>query len=73
MANARLGASDAPELLIFGHSHVTTMERLHSRVFANPGAWMDAPRFLRIVPDRVDLCRWDGAGHAVEQTLARRG
>ena len=73
VANARLAAADAPELLVFGHSHVTTLERLHGRVFANPGAWMDGPRFLRLVPERIDLCRLQGGTHVVEGTLAREG
>ncbi len=73
VADQRLAGTDAPEMLIFGHSHVTTLERLHGRTFANPGAWMDAPRFLRIVPEQVELCRWTGTEHTVEGTLARAG
>lgn len=73
VADQRLAAPDAPALLIFGHSHVTTLERLRGRAFANPGAWMDAPRFLRIVPERVELCRWTGDGHAVEGAMERDG
>ena len=31
-------------------------------VYANPGAWMDAPTFLRVTPQRVELRRWrDGS------------
>lgn len=73
VANQRLSGAAAPEMLILGHSHVTTLERLHGRVFANPGAWMDAPRFLRIVPERVDLCLWTGTERAVEGTIERDG
>ncbi len=71
VAHARLGATDAPELLVFGHSHVTTLERLHGRVFANPGAWMDAPRFLRVVPDRIELRRLESGGSIVEGEVPR--
>lgn len=71
VADQRLAAPAAPALLIFGHSHVTTLERLHGRAFANPGAWMDVPRFLRVVPEQVELCRWTGTARVVEATLAR--
>lgn len=70
VAEVRLAAPDAPRLLILGHSHVTTLEHLHGRVFANPGAFMDAPRFLRIVPGTVELCRWTANGRAVEGSLS---
>ena len=70
VAHQRLGAADAPSLLIFGHSHVTAVERVGRGVFANPGAWLDAPRFLRVTPDQVELCRWTDAGRVVESTTA---
>ncbi len=71
VADQRLRAAGAPQLLVFGHSHVPTLERLHGRVFANPGAFLDAPRFLRIVPDRIELCRWSAGGRLVEAALER--
>jgi len=71
VANQRLASSDAPELLVFGHSHVATLERMHGRVFANPGAWLDGPTFLRLVPDRIDFCRMTAAGYDVERSLPR--
>jgi UDP-2,3-diacylglucosamine hydrolase len=70
VAHARLHASDAPQLLVFGHSHVPTLERIGRGVFANPGAWLDAPRMLRITPDEVALTRWDGRSLVPEQSLA---
>lgn len=71
VADERLASAGAPELLIFGHSHVTTMERMHGRLFANPGAWMDAPRFLRIVPERVELRRLQGGAQLIEGVMER--
>jgi UDP-2,3-diacylglucosamine hydrolase len=68
VAHARLAAGDGPALLVFGHSHVTTLERLNGRIFANPGAWMDAPTFLRVTPGIVELCRWTGEGYVVERS-----
>ena len=71
VAEERLGESGAPALLIFGHSHLPTLERLRGGVFANPGAWMDAPRFLRIVPERIELLRWTADGNVPEGTIDR--
>jgi UDP-2,3-diacylglucosamine hydrolase len=67
VALGRLGADGGPRLLIFGHSHVTTLETVDGRVYANPGAWMDAPNFLRVTPGHVELCRWSGDGFIVER------
>lgn len=64
-----LSTPDAPQLLVFGHSHVSTLERLGAGVFANPGAWMDAPTFLRVVPGRVELCRWTPTGRVSESVI----
>ncbi len=73
VAHARLQAPGAPQLLIFGHSHVRTLERVAGRVFANPGAWLDAPTFLRVTPGRVELCRWIADGRAVEASMDAGG
>lgn len=72
VAHARLEAADAPSLLVFGHSHVATLERAGRGVFANPGAWLDAPRFLRVTPERVEMCRWTDAGREVESAIDAR-
>ncbi len=62
VAHERLGASGAPEALVFGHSHVATLERAGTGIFANPGAWLDAPQLLRFTPGEIALCRVsDGA------------
>jgi UDP-2,3-diacylglucosamine hydrolase len=71
VADARLRSVEAPSLLIFGHSHLTTLERVGGGVFANPGAWLDAPRFLRITPERGELRRWTSAGRVVESAPER--
>jgi len=72
VAHERLSAADAPELLVFGHSHVATLGRPSRGVFANPGAWLDSPRFLRITPERVALCRWEHGAPVELQALPRR-
>jgi UDP-2,3-diacylglucosamine hydrolase len=73
VAEARLTAPDAPGLLIFGHSHLSALERVGRGVFANPGAWMDAPTALRIAEGRVELVRWNGTAMATERTIEGRG
>jgi UDP-2,3-diacylglucosamine hydrolase len=71
VAHARLALPGSSELLIFGHSHVRTLERVHGRVFANPGAWLDAPTFLRVTPAAVELCRWADGAPVVEQAMTK--
>jgi UDP-2,3-diacylglucosamine hydrolase len=72
VAEVRLAAADAPELLVFGHSHVATLTRMGRGIFANPGAWLDEPRYLRVVPERVELVRRTSEGAAVvEEALER--
>lgn len=44
------------ELLIYGHSHVPALERAKGAgVFANAGSWLDAPTFLKITPEKIEL------------------
>jgi UDP-2,3-diacylglucosamine hydrolase len=72
VALERLTAEPALELYVFGHTHASVVGRTDSGgVFANPGAWMDEPTFLRITPERVELARLDGSTVRVVQTLER--
>jgi UDP-2,3-diacylglucosamine hydrolase len=58
-----LTGADAPELVILGHSHVETLERgPGGGIYANAGSWLNDPTFLRVVPDRIELRRWNGSG-----------
>jgi UDP-2,3-diacylglucosamine hydrolase len=63
----------AVELLIFGHSHVATLERLPSgAIYGNPGSWLDAPTFLHITDERVALRHWEGSAEGPDlHTLHR--
>ncbi|HEV8216033.1 MAG TPA: hypothetical protein VGP95_09375, partial [Gemmatimonadaceae bacterium] len=65
-AATRIAAADPSlELIIMGHSHVATLERLPGgTIYANPGSWLDAPTFLRITEDRVALRRWEGSAES---------
>jgi UDP-2,3-diacylglucosamine hydrolase len=71
VAEQRLTATDAPGILIFGHSHLQTMERIGRGVFANPGAWMDGPTALRITERQVELVRWSASAVTTECALER--
>lgn len=61
VAEAALAADAALELVLFGHSHVATLERMPAGgVYANAGSWLDAPTYLVITPERMALRRWTG-------------
>jgi len=73
-AAARAAISDPSlELLVFGHSHVATLERLSTgAAYGNPGSWLDAPTFLRVTPERVVLRQWNGSAEGPDlHTLHR--
>ena len=62
VAHAYLAAHRDTELVAFGHSHVATLERAPTNgVYANPGAWMLAPAYLLIRPERIELRAWRGS------------
>ena len=62
VAAERLAADLSLELLVFGHSHVATLERVPSgNVYANAGSWLDAPSYLVVTPDRIALRNWTGS------------
>ncbi len=66
-------ANRSLELIVFGHSHVPTLERLPSgAAYGNPGSWLDAPTFLRVTPERIALRRWNGSAESADlDTLDR--
>ena len=50
------------DLLVYGHSHVAALERMPGGgVFANAGSWFDAPTYLRLSGQSVDLLEWQGS------------
>jgi UDP-2,3-diacylglucosamine hydrolase len=61
VAAERIAASQPSiDLVLFGHSHVATLERLSGgAAYANAGSWLDAPTFLRITDDEIALRRWE--------------
>jgi UDP-2,3-diacylglucosamine hydrolase len=62
VAHEYLAAHRDVELVVFGHSHVATLERSTSGgVYANPGAWVNRPTYLTIRPERIELRAWTGS------------
>ncbi|MFN2636338.1 MAG: UDP-2,3-diacylglucosamine diphosphatase [Gemmatimonadaceae bacterium] len=61
-AKHELDKSRDLDLLIYGHSHVPALEKMDSSgVFANAGSWLDAPTYLRLTDEAVELLEWDGS------------
>ncbi len=61
-AQRQLGEARDLDLLVYGHSHVATLEKMESgNVFGNAGSWLDAPTFLRITDEAIELRQWDGS------------
>ncbi|HVE78080.1 MAG TPA: UDP-2,3-diacylglucosamine diphosphatase [Gemmatimonadaceae bacterium] len=57
-----LASAPALDLLVFGHSHVAALERAPGGgVYANAGSWLEAPTFLALDAERVELRAWDGS------------
>jgi UDP-2,3-diacylglucosamine hydrolase len=72
VAHRDLAADRELELLVFGHSHVPTLERTPSgSVYANAGTWMDDTTYLRLDPERIALYRWEGGESSEITTLQR--
>jgi UDP-2,3-diacylglucosamine hydrolase len=65
-AARRLSRGDL-DLLIYGHSHVPELRRVGNAVYANAGSWLDAPTFLRVTPERVELRRWSDGGASSDE------
>lgn len=65
IAIAQLEADRSLDLLVFGHSHVAALERAPSGgVFANAGSWLDAPTYLLITGNRIELREWKGSAES---------
>jgi UDP-2,3-diacylglucosamine hydrolase len=61
-AAGQLTQSNDLDLLVYGHSHVPALERVdNAGVFANAGSWLDAPTYLRVTDESVELLEWDGS------------
>ena len=59
---AQLAADPSVDLVIYGHSHVSALERsADGSVYANAGSWMTKPTFLRVDERRIALMEWTGS------------
>jgi UDP-2,3-diacylglucosamine hydrolase len=67
-AAARIEASDRDrDLIVLGHSHVATLERLPlNAVYGNAGSWLDAPTFLRVTDEQIALRQWNGSAESAD-------
>ena len=62
VAEGALAADRSLELVVYGHSHVASLERMgDGGVYANAGSWLDAPTYLRVTPERVSLRSFDAS------------
>jgi UDP-2,3-diacylglucosamine hydrolase len=67
VARAVLAATPGLQLVVYGHSHMAALERMPGgTVYANAGAWLAEPTYLRVTPHRVSLRRWDGSAEGME-------
>jgi UDP-2,3-diacylglucosamine hydrolase len=66
IASETLAARRDLEILIYGHSHVVTLTRMaNGGVYANAGSWLDAPTFLRLTTERIELRQWNGSAEGL--------
>ena len=62
IGHERLKVEPELDVVIFAHSHVAALERVGERqVFANAGSWLDAPTYLEITDNRIEMLRWTGS------------
>jgi UDP-2,3-diacylglucosamine hydrolase len=73
VAVERLNADPALDLYVFGHTHALMTGRAETGgVYANPGAWLDEPTFLRVTPAHAEVVTLDGRAERVSHVLERR-
>ena len=73
VAARALEGAQAPELLIYGHSHVAALERMPGGgVYANAGSWLDAPTYLVVTPERIALRTWNGSAEGPDLDAIER-
>lgn len=62
LAMEALEAAPELDLIIYGHSHVATIERAPGGgIYANAGSWLDEPTYLVLTGERIELRRWNGS------------
>lgn len=62
IGHARLASEPDLDVVVYGHSHVATLERVGNRqIFANAGSWLDAPTYVEITDHSIEMLRWNGS------------
>lgn len=64
VATRRLAETNAPDLIMHGHTHVPRLERAASGIYANAGAWYIDQQYLRIDDDRISRMLWKESGES---------
>jgi UDP-2,3-diacylglucosamine hydrolase len=73
VALGRLAADPGLDLCVFGHTHAQALERTATGgVYANPGAFLDEPTYLRITAARIELMRLADPLPTVLQSIEKR-
>ncbi len=73
VAMDRLQQDSSLDLVIFGHSHVATLERgPRGGAYANPGSWLDGSAFLEVTDTRVALRSWGSSERDSLHLIHRR-
>ena len=71
---ARLASEPDLDVVVFGHSHVAALEQAGERqVFANAGSWLDAPTYIEITDNAIELLRWNGSAERDSLHVIDRG
>jgi UDP-2,3-diacylglucosamine hydrolase len=66
VARRWLDAHPDVELVLFGHSHVSALERFDGGgVYANAGSWLDGRTYLKVTPESIELREWNGSAEGV--------
>jgi UDP-2,3-diacylglucosamine hydrolase len=74
VALARIASRGPQSVVVFGHSHVAGLTRAPGGgVYANPGAWGDVPRYLRISATRVELFELRDSGEDSRLDMIEHG
>ena len=72
VALERLGADPTLDLFVYGHTHANTLARTaFGGVYANPGAWIDAPTCIRVNAERIELAELAENGLRVTAELPK--
>ena len=74
IGHARLESEPELDVAVYGHSHVAALERVGARqVFANAGSWLDAPTYIEITDNSIELLRWNGSTERESLHVIDRG